>query len=433
MIEATFAAWAVQAGDGQVTATVAYRDPFTNTSTTITGFGAESDFQEGQLVVRESTTPPESAATVFADAFHTFFPSDSDHSNRVIRFPQISTVRVPGDAPVDPRDFFPPLFMLELAEQSDPYNVAVQALTSDKRVLRGTAQASSGADLADRIIIEIPEADRDGLLLTDGRRYLPRTIAGQPDYLVLRKLRGYMNIRLKGVAGGGKTTLPEVAFGEDLITVQGHGDLSVSSLIGHYQPQPDGTFLWCDGPLLRAMKCGKVLLIDEINRAPSETIAILLSVADARTQLVIDDRPDLPTVHAAPGFSLVITYNEEGRGIRPLDNAIKRRFPFEVTVETDYDVAESAGIDSRLIKVGWNLLTQHDESIATGGRPIWRPQMADLIAAQKLLDAGLGDEFAAATLVAACPDPDVSTLVATAVSTSFAIPNVRPLQLGGAA
>ncbi|GAA3142635.1 hypothetical protein GCM10020255_019810 [Rhodococcus baikonurensis] len=59
--------------------------------------------------------------------------------------------------------------------------------------------------------------------------------------------------------------------------------------------------------------------------------------------------------------------------------------------------------------------------------------MADLIAAQKLLDAGLGAEFAAATLVAACPDPDVSTLVATAVSTSFAIPNVRPLQLGGAA
>ncbi|WP_206663659.1 ATP-binding protein [Prescottella subtropica] len=395
-------------------------------------FGTRDQFDAGTVVVREVDPEERDVAGHFERLFRAHCDTAAHGHRELIHPPRVCHTTVPGNRPLNPLELFAALATSPAGPALDPLTAAVDALAHDQHVVPGISAPQSGVAIADRVLAAVPAEDADGVLLADGRRYLPRSIAGQPDYLILRKLRGQMNVRLKGVPGGGKTTLPAAAFGADLITVQGHRDLTMSSLAGQYQPHPDGSFVWHDGPLTRALKEGKVLLVDEINRAPSGTIAALLSVADSRGQLVLDDRPDMPPVVAAPGFSLIITYNEEGQGVRPLDDAIKRRFPFEVTVETDYDVADRAGIDARLVKIGRHLLSHHRESIADGGLPVWRPQMADLEAAQHLLDAGLGIEITAATVVSACTNDDDVDLVAQTVERVFGLADVRPLQLGGA-
>ncbi|MBM4569115.1 AAA domain-containing protein [Rhodococcus hoagii] len=435
MASIKFAAWATQdpaIPAGRVFAAVAYRDPYTDVETVASAFGSREQFDAGTVVVREETPVDADVPGHFERLFRTHCETDVHDHRELIHPPRVCHANVSGDRPLNPLELFATLAVSPAGRPVDPLTAAVDALARDEHVVAGASAPRRGAAVADRVLASVPADDAGGVLLADGRRYLPRSIAGQPDYLVLRKLRGQMNVRLKGVPGGGKTTLPSAAFGADLITVQGHHDLTISSLAGQYQPHPDGSFVWHDGPLTRALKEGKVLLVDEINRAPSGTIAALLSVADSRGQLVLDDRPDMPPVTAAAGFSLVITYNEEGHGIRPLDDAIKRRFPFELTVETDYDVAERAGIDERLVKIGRHLLGRHRESIADSGLPVWRPQMADLEAAQQLLDSGLGVEIAAATVVSACTSEDDVDLVTQTVERVFGLTDVRPLQLGGA-
>ncbi|MCF8786145.1 MULTISPECIES: ATP-binding protein [Rhodococcus] len=438
MASVTFAAWACRDLTGpteRVHAAVTFIDPYTGDPHVVSAFGSNAQFEDATLILRDEP-PTRNPQRVFAELFqHYYIPDGSttvSTSEHVLRPPQVCFYEADDTPPVNPRSLFAMLATTSGTVVDDPLAAADQALTISNDPVRGATTTSFGTPADARALMPIPAEDADGVLLPDGRRYWPRSIAGMPDYLVLRKLRGVMNIRLKGLPGAGKTTLPAAAFGSDLITIQGHGDLTVSALAGHYQPHPDGSFIWCDGPLTRAMKEGKVLLFDEVNRAPSETIAALLSIADSRGQLVLDDRPDQPPVIASPGFGLIITYNEEGQGVRPLDDAIKRRFPFEITVETDYTIAEAAGIDGRLVKIGRNLLERHVNSMADGGFPVWRPQMADLLATQQILDAGLGAEMAAATLTAACTNVDDFEVVTDVVARAFGLSGIRPLQLGSA-
>jgi len=60
-----------------------------------------------------------------------------------------------------------------------------------------------------------------------------------------------------------------------------------------------------DGPLLRAMRSGALLYLEEFNRVPEETLNVLITVLTEGEIAV----PRLGTVWAAPGFRLVATMN----------------------------------------------------------------------------------------------------------------------------
>ncbi|GBF17464.1 denitrification regulatory protein NirQ [Rhodococcus sp. Br-6] len=293
--------------------------------------------------------------------------------------------------------------------------------------------AAGAAPAADRSCLSVDSTERAGITLPNGKTMYPRQVAGHTDVAMMRHLRSTdLYVRLHGPAGGGKSTVPYGAFGDDLVVMQGHGDMTVAHFVGQHLPLPDGGFEWHDGPLTRAMKEGKVFFLDEASRVPSESLAVLMSVADGRRTLHLDDLPGSEPIVAADGFWMAISYNEFGQGVRPLDDAIKRRFPIAIEVTADFTAAESAGVDARAIKVARNLHTRNAQDLADGGLGCWVPQIADLLVVQNVLDAGLGAEVALATLISACTDPDSVEPVQDAIKAVFAM-DVRPLALGARA
>lgn len=242
--------------------------------------------------------------------------------------------------------------------------------------------------------------------LPDGRAYRPRPVGDTTDVQLLRQARGSLFTRIVGVSGNGKTMLAEAAFGDDLIVVEGHGDLSVDDLVGKWIPREDGPgYRFAYGPLAEAMRRGKVLLIDDLTRAPSDTVNVLMGPADDRRMLVIDALPDEPVLHAADGFHIVVTYNQTGVGVRPLDAAILRRFPLQLEATTDYGLVADLGVDARLVRVGRLLAARAAAAGQAGRRSGWAPQTDHLLKSQTALDMGLGVQVAASMLLAACPEP----------------------------
>lgn len=263
----------------------------------------------------------------------------------------------------------------------------------------------------------------------NGEAYLPRDLGGHTDVAVLRTARAAgLYALLSGLPGTGKTALADGAF-PDLIPVQCHGDMTVAHLVGTHMPTPDGGWRWEDGPLTTAMRQGRVVLLDEIDKMPAEVSAVLHSAMDGRRMIRLDDRPDTQTVTAADGFYVIGTYNPDALGRATLTEAITSRFTLPVTVTTDYAAARSLGVPGALVTAAENLTTRAREEQASGGRGVWAPQMRELLAAKRLADAGMGLPFAAAAMLAQCPHPEDLPTVTDVYSRALGAP-ITPLTLG---
>lgn len=87
-------------------------------------------------------------------------------------------------------------------------------------------------------------------------------------------------------------------------------------------------FEWSDGPLLRAMRRGELLLIDEISLADDAVLERLNSVLDPSRSIVLPEKgSELEEVRASPSFRLLATMNPGGDfGKRELSPALRNRF-----------------------------------------------------------------------------------------------------------
>jgi nitric oxide reductase NorQ protein len=253
--------------------------------------------------------------------------------------------------------------------------------------------------------------DEARVLRPNGEVYRPREIMGHTDVSLLRELaKNRIFVRLAGAPGAGKTALAEAAF-PDLITVNGHGDMTVANFVGTYLPE-GAEWKWHDGPLARAMRSGKPLLVDEGTRIPTEVMNILFSCMDGRNMLRLDDRPDIPVIKGAPGFYVIMGYNPDTIGARILDEALISRFRVQINVETDLDTAKALGVPDTAIRISANLQTKNLEDRKLGGPGVWVPQMRELLTYRDLILMKAGENFALATLVASCPrDIDIPTIV----------------------
>lgn len=101
--------------------------------------------------------------------------------------------------------------------------------------------------------------------------------------------------------------------------VQLHRDTTFQSLT--LAPSfKSGVVVWEDSPLLRAVKYGRCLVVDEADKAPLEVVCVLkalsedgeLSLSDGRTIV----RPDSPAkqdvVRMSPHFRLIVLANRPG-------------------------------------------------------------------------------------------------------------------------
>jgi MoxR-like ATPase len=256
----------------------------------------------------------------------------------------------------------------------------------------------------------------------NGMVYQPRSLADMPDVEALRKLRDAgVPALLYGPPGTGKTSLIEAAFGDDLITVAGDGDTTAADLTGEYTQNPDGTFTFIYGPLIRAMEEGKVLFIDDATLISPAVLAVAYPAMDGRREITVKAHKG-EVIKAADGFYVVAGHNPGVHGAI-LTEALSSRFSVQVRVSTDYDLAHALKIDSRAIKAARDLAGRQ-----ASGEIGWAPQLRELLAYAKVA-AILGEPAAIANLVGIAPEEDRDA-VAEAVGKAFARTTVAPLALG---
>jgi MoxR-like ATPase/Mg-chelatase subunit ChlD len=121
------------------------------------------------------------------------------------------------------------------------------------------------------------------------------------------------HVVLEGPPGAGKSTLLRAVAEEagiGLLFVEGNAELTPARLVGHHDPAlvlqtgyRNEAFV--EGPLLRAMREGLLLYVEELNRVPEETLNVLIT-ALAEGEIHV---PRVGMVEAVSGFRLVAAMN----------------------------------------------------------------------------------------------------------------------------
>ena len=131
--------------------------------------------------------------------------------------------------------------------------------------------------------------------------------------LVLAAVSAGRDVMLEGPPGTSKSTILRAItanWGVPFVLVEGNAELTPARLVGHHNParvlredySPDN---FVPGPLVEAMRTGGFLYIEELNRAPEDTLNTLLA-AMAEREVVV---PRVGTITARPTFRVLASMN----------------------------------------------------------------------------------------------------------------------------
>lgn len=139
-----------------------------------------------------------------------------------------------------------------------------------------------------------------------------------------------MHCLLVGPTATGKSLCAFEAFErtrarKPIFVIEGHESLKEFDLLGGYTPGGKESFVWYDGVLIKAMKAGGYLFIDEANRMPTRTLNILLGVI-SRGAVVLTEHGS-KEIRVENGFQVVMAMNlGKGYSVNTLDAALLNRF-----------------------------------------------------------------------------------------------------------
>jgi midasin len=119
-----------------------------------------------------------------------------------------------------------------------------------------------------------------------------------------------------------------------MVTLHLNEQSDAKLLVGMYATgAKPGTFSWRPGVLTTAVREGRWIFIEDLDRAPNEVISTLLPLIE-RGELLIPSRGE--TIRASRGFRIIATMrstlNPRGQEIIPRQNMIGHRFWKSITV-----------------------------------------------------------------------------------------------------
>ena len=176
------------------------------------------------------------------------------------------------------------------------------------------------------------------------------------------KARMFYPVFVTGLSGNGKTTMVDqvcAKLNRDLYRVNITCQTDEDDLLGGFR-LIDGNTIWQDGPVVRAMETGSVLLLDEIDLA-SHAIMCLQPVLEGKGVFL---KKTNRWVTPKDGFTIIATANTKGKGsddgrfigTNVLNEAFLDRFP--ITVEQEYP---SRSIESKILKKNFEKLAIDDD------------------------------------------------------------------------
>lgn len=133
------------------------------------------------------------------------------------------------------------------------------------------------------------------------------------------------NILLVGDKSTGKNVLAEnlaYLFARPMWNISFHVSVDASSLIGD-DTLKSGSVTFREGPISLASRYGGFAVLDEINMAKNEAMAVLHSVLDYRRRI---DVPGYKLINVHPATRFIGTMNYGYEGTRDLNEALLSRF-----------------------------------------------------------------------------------------------------------
>ena len=175
----------------------------------------------------------------------------------------------------------------------------------------------------------------------------------------------FFPVFITGLSGNGKTLMVEqicAKLKKELFRVNITIETDEDDLIGS-NTLVNGNIMFREGPVLKAMRKGAVLLIDEVDLA-SNKIMCLQSILEGKGYLI---KKTGEYVEPADGFTIVATANTKGKGSEDgrfigtniLNEAFLERFA--ITLEQEYPPVKT---EQKIIKKDFELLGVNDDEFA---------------------------------------------------------------------
>ncbi|OLY83070.1 Midasin [Smittium mucronatum] len=215
--------------------------------------------------------------------------------------------------------------LLSRITQSPNKTLKVQSNSSsadlkDEYVLFGSFWLKSGANLSDSSSYNIND-DSDKYVLTE-------SVTENLNALARAVMCGEYPILIQGPTSAGKTSMVEYLANKTnhkFVRVNNHEHTDLQEYIGSYVSK-NGKLVFQDGVLVRALRYGHWLVLDELNLAPSDVLEALNRLLDDNRELFIPETSEVVKPH--DHFRLFATQNPAGLygGRKHLSRAFRNRF-----------------------------------------------------------------------------------------------------------
>lgn len=154
-------------------------------------------------------------------------------------------------------------------------------------------------------------------------------------------------VLIEGPTSSGKTSSVEYLArrtGHRFIRINNHEHTDIQEYLGSYVSDPmTGKLVFKDGLLVRALRNGDWIVLDELNLAPTDVLEALNRLLDDNRELVIPETQEVVKPH--PHFMLFATQNPPGlyAGRKVLSRAFRNRF-----LEVHFEDVPQAELESIL-------------------------------------------------------------------------------------